>query len=70
MATLRINWKLAAVNNESNENHPKKLQVRYTISPRIHEEYHTQMSEDIEGRVTKMSQEYSRTGSRILGALS
>ena len=35
------------------------------------EEYLTQVSEKIEGRVTKkMSQEFSRTESRSLGALS
>ena len=35
------------------------------------EEYITQVSEEIEGRVTKiLSQEFSRTESRILGSLS
>ena len=38
--------------------------------PRIDEEYITQVSEEIEGSVTeKLSQEFSRTESRILGAL-
>ena len=42
-----------------------------TSVPRINEEYITQVSEEIEGRVTrKLSQEFSRTESRILGALS
>ena len=37
----------------------------------MNEEYITQVSEEIEGRVTKkLSQEYSRTESRVLGALS
>ena len=44
---------------------------RNTSVPRINEEYITQVSEEIEGRVTKkLSQEYNRTESRILGALS
>ena len=39
--------------------------------PRINEDYVTQVSEEIEGRVTeKLSQEFSRTESRFLGALS
>ena len=38
--------------------------------PSINEEYITQVSEEIEGRVSKkLSQEFNRTGSRILGAL-
>ena len=39
--------------------------------PRNNEEYITQVSKQIEGRLTeKLSQEFSRTESRILGALS
>ena len=39
--------------------------------PRSQEDYVTQISEEIEGRVTKeLSQEFSRTETRILGALS
>ena len=39
--------------------------------PRFNEEYITQASEEIESRVTqKLSQEFSRTEFRILGALS
>ena len=39
--------------------------------PRSHEDYITQVSEEIEGRVTKkLSQEFSRTENRILGALA
>ena len=38
--------------------------------PRSREDYITQVSEEIEGRVTKkLSQEFSRTETRILGAL-
>ena len=53
------------------EEYPRNGQSRNTSVPRINEEYITQISEEIEGRVTKkLSQEYSRTESRILGALS
>ena len=39
--------------------------------PRLQEDYITQVSEQIEGRVTKkLSQEFSRTESRIVGALA
>ena len=39
--------------------------------PRLQEEHITQVSEEIEGRVTKkLSQEFSRTENRILGALA
>ena len=40
-------------------------------APRSQEDYITQVSEDIEGRVTKrLSKEFSRTENRILGALA
>ena len=71
MATLRNKRKLAAVARETQEEHPGNGQSRNTSVPRINEEYITQVSEEIEGRVTKtLSQELSRTESRILGALS
>ena len=71
MATLRNKRKLAAVTRETQEENPRNGQSRNTSVPRINEEYITQVSEKIEGRVTtKLSQEYSRTESRILGALS
>ena len=53
------------------EGHPRNGQSRNTSVPSIKEEYITQVSEEIEGKVTeKLSQEYKRTESRILGALS
>ena len=53
------------------EENPRNGQSRNTSVPRVNEEYITQVSEHIEGRVTKtLSQELSRTDSRILGALS
>ena len=40
-------------------------------APRSEEDYITQVSEEIEGRVTKrLSKEFSRTENRILGALA
>ena len=71
MATLRNKRKLAAVTRESQEENPRNGQSRNTSVPRINEEYITQLSEEIEGRITKkLSQEFNRIESRILGALS
>ena len=71
MATLRNKRKLAAVTRKTQEENPRNGQSRNTSVPRINEEYITQLSEEIEGRVSKkLSQEFSRTESRILGALS
>ena len=71
MATLRNKRKLVAVTRETQEEHPRNGQSRNTSVPAIIEEYITQLSEEIEGRVSKkLSQEFSRTESRILGALS
>ena len=67
---LRRRAATAAVTRETQEN-PRNGQSRNTSVPRINEENITQVSEEIEGRVTKkMSQEFSRTESRILGTLS
>ena len=71
MATLRKKRKLAAVTRGTQEKNPRNGQSRNTSVPRINEDYITQISEQIQGRVTKkLSQELSRTESRILGALS
>ena len=71
MATLRNKRKLAAVTRETQEENPRNGKSRNTSVPRINEEYITQVSEEIEGRISKkLSQEFSRTESRILGALS
>ena len=71
MATLRNKRKLAAVAREIQEENLRNGQSRNTSLPRINEEYITQLSEEIESRVTKkLSQEFSRTESRILGSLS
>ena len=67
MATLRNKRKLAAVTRETEEEHARNGQSRNTSLPRINEEYMTQVSEEIEGGVTKkLSQEFSMTESRIL----
>ena len=71
MATLRNKRKLAAVTRETQEENPRNGQSRNTSVPRINENFMTQISEEIEGRVSKkLSQEFSRTESRILGALT
>ena len=73
MATLRNKRKLAAVTltRKTQEEYPRNGQSRNTSVPRISEEYITQVSEEIEGRVSKkLSQEFSRTESRNLGALT
>ena len=71
MATLRNKRKLAAVTRKTQEENPRNGQSRNTSVPRINEEYITQIFEEIEGRFTKkLSQEFSRTESRILGALT
>ena len=68
---MRNKRKLAAVTRETQEEHPRNGQSRNTSGSRINEEYIKKVSEEIEGRVTKkLSQEFSRTESRILGALS
>ena len=71
MATLRNIRRLAAVTSETQEEHPRNGQSRNKSVPRINEEYITQVSEEVEGRVTrKLSQQFSRTESCILSALS
>ena len=71
MAARRNKRKLAAVTRKTQEEHPRNGQSRNTSVPRINEEFITQIFEEIESRVTKkQSQEFSRTESRILGALS
>ena len=63
--------KLAALNKENCEEHPRSNMTQNSNVPRSQEDYITQVSEEIEGRVTKkLSQEFSRTQHRILGALA
>ena len=71
MATLRNKRMVAAVTRETQEENLRNGQSRNTSVPTINEEYIAQVSEQIEGRVNKkLSQEFSRTESRILSALS
>ena len=62
---------MAAVIKKTQEENPRNGQSRNTSVPRINEENITQIFGQIESRVTKkLSQEFSWTESRILGALS
>ena len=71
MATLINKRKLAAVNKEYCEEHPGINMAQDTSVPRSQEDYITQVSQEIEGRVAKnLSQEFNRTENGILGALS
>ena len=59
------------MNKENCEEHPRSTLAQNPAAPRSQEDYITQVSEEIEGRVTKkLSQEFSRTENRILGALA
>ena len=70
MATFTNKRKLAAVSRETQE-YPRNSQSKNTSAPGVTEEYIAQVSEEIEGRVTKkLSQDFSRLEFRILGALS
>ena len=70
MAT-RNKRKLATLNRDNCEEHPRSNLAQNSNVPRLQEDYITQVSEEIEERVTKkLSQEFSRTENRILGALA
>ena len=70
MVTLRNERKLAFMAVETHV-YPRNNQSKNSPAPGITEEYIAQVSEEIEGRVTtKLSQEFSKTKSCILGALS
>ena len=69
--TTRHKRKLARLNKENCEEHPRSNLARNSSAPRSQEDYITQVSDEIEGRVTKrLSKEFSRTENRILGALA
>ena len=70
MATLRNKKKLAAVSIETPEG-SRSSRGRKVLDPEFTQDYISQVSEEIEGRVTKkLSKEFNKTESRILGALS
>ena len=69
MATLRNERKLASVSRETPDN-TRNSQSQNTLDPEMAQEYISQVSEGIEGKVTEIfSKKISRTESRILGAL-
>ena len=62
--------KLAAVSRETPEG-SRSSRAQNVLDPELTQDYISQVSEEIEGRVTKkLSKEFSKTESRILGALS
>ena len=70
MAT-RNKRKLAALNEENCEEHPRSNLAQNSNVSRSQEDYISQVSEEIEGWFTKkLSQEFNRTENRLLGALS
>ena len=70
MATLRNKRKLAAVSRETPEG-SRSSRGQTVLDHELTQDYIAQVSEEIEGRVTKkLSKEFSKTESRILGALS
>ena len=70
MATLRNKRKLAAVSREMPEG-SRSSRGQNVLDPELTQDYISQVSEEIEGRVTKkLSKEFRKTESRILGALS
>ena len=70
MATLRNKRKLAAVSRETPDS-CRGSRGRKVLYPELTQDYISQVSEEIEGRATKkLSKEFNKTESRILGALS
>ena len=59
------------LNKENYEDHLKSILAQNSVVSKSHEDYITQVSGEIAGRLTKkLFWEYSRTENRILGALS
>ena len=70
MATLRIKRNIGAVSRETPES-SRSSRGRNVLDPELTQDYISQVSEEIEGRVTKkLSKEFNKTEYRILGALS
>ena len=70
MATLRNKRKYAAVSRETPEG-SRSSRAQNVPDPELTQDYISRVSEEIEWRVTKkLSKEFSKTESRILGALS
>ena len=69
MATLRNKRKLVAVSRETPEN-TRNGQSQNKLDPEMAQKHISHVFEEIEGRVIKkLSKEFSRKESRILGAL-
>ena len=69
MATLRSKRKLEAVSRETPEG-SRSSRTQNVLDPELTQDYISQVSEEIVGRVTKkLSEEFRKTESRILGAL-
>ena len=67
---MRNKRKLAAVSRET-PGGSRSSRGQTVLDPELTQDYISQVSEEIEGRVTKkLSKEFSKTESRILGALS
>ena len=70
MVTLRNEKKVAAVSRETPEG-SRSSRAQNVLGPELTQDYISQVSEEIEGRVTKkLSKEFNKTESRSLGALS
>ena len=70
MATLRNKRKLAAVSKETPDG-SRSSRGQYILDLELTQDFISQVSEEIEGRVTKkLSKKFNKTESRILGALS
>ena len=70
MATLRNKRKLAAVSREKLEG-KRSSRGQNVVDPELTQDYISQVSEEIEGRVTnKLSKEFSKMESRVLVALT
>ena len=70
MATLRNKRKLAAVSRKTPKG-SRSSRAQNELDPELTQDYISQVSEEIEGRVTKkLSKEFSKRESRTLSALS
>ena len=71
MTSLRNKKKLAALNNENCGDFPQSTLAQNSNNLRSQEDYIYQVSEEIQGRITKkLSQELNRTENRILSAVA
>ena len=70
MTTLRNKRKLATVSKATPEG-SRSSRGQNVLDTELTQDYNSQVSEEIKGRVTKkLSEEFSKTESRILGAFS